>query len=90
MATIPTVLLFTSGDFNPSGAIRKHLAGNQFATNPNTKQTVTCWLQSIDSDIFYTTIQALSPQCDKRSNVSDDSVESGVYHLLTHVPQKSE
>jgi len=82
MATIPTVLLFTSGDFNTSGAIRKHLVGNQFATDPNMKQAVTCWLQSTDTDIYYTTIQASSPQCDKCSNVNGDSMESGVYHLL--------
>jgi hypothetical protein len=89
IATIPTVLIFTPGDFNPSGAIQKHLVCNQLATDSDTKQAVICWLQSIDSDIFYITVQASSPQCDKCSNVNGDSVESGVYHLL-HMYHRSQ
>jgi len=89
MATIPTVLIFTPGDFNPSAAIQKHVVGNQFATDSNMKQAVICWLESLDTDIFYTTVQAFSPQCDKCSNVNGDSVESGVYHLL-HMYHRSQ
>jgi len=82
MATILTVQIFIPGNFSPPGAIQKHLAGNQFETDPNMKQAVTCWLQSLDTDILYTTIQALSPQCDKCLNVNGECVKSGVYHLL--------
>jgi hypothetical protein len=82
MATILTALIFTPGDFIPFGATQKQLVGNQFASDPNMKQAVSCWLQSLDTDILYIITQALSPQCDKCSNVNGECVESGVYHLL--------
>jgi hypothetical protein len=82
MATILTALILTPGDFIPFRATQKQLVGNQFASDPNMKQAVTCWLQSFDTDIFYTITQALSPKCDKCSNGNGECVESGVYHLL--------
>jgi hypothetical protein len=45
-------------DFHLFGLLKKHLAGKQFATDANVKQAVTSRLQLLDTNFFYTGIQA--------------------------------
>ena len=60
--------------------LKKYLGGKQFALNTDLKQAVTCWLQTLGTDFYYTGIQALVPWYKKISMVP--TWRSGVYHLL--------
>jgi hypothetical protein len=45
------------------------------AHNPNMKQAVTSWLQTLDTNFFYAGIQTLVPWWDKRLNVNGAHME---------------
>lgn len=49
-------------DFYLFGSLKKHLAGEQFATYANIKQAITSRLKTLDSDFFIAKVQALVPQ----------------------------
>lgn len=45
-------------DFHLFGLLKKHLAGKQFATYACMKQTLHCWLHTLDTDFYYTNIKS--------------------------------
>ena len=51
-------------DFQLSRPLKKHLARKCFAIDADVKQPVTSRLQTLDTDRFYTTMQALLPRWD--------------------------
>ena len=59
-------------DFHLYGLLKKCLAGKQFATYTSVKQALHCWLQTIETDFFYTNIEATVPWWDNCLNVSGD------------------
>lgn len=63
--TLPTVL----------GPLNKILGGKRFAADVDVKEAVACWLQTLNTDLFYAGIQVVLPGCDKCLNVSDIYVE---------------
>ena len=78
----------TPTNFNLFGSHKKYLAGKQFAVNNDLKQTVTCWLQTLRTDLCYPGIQALVPWYKQISVVL--MLRSGVYLLLPMFIQYSE
>jgi len=68
----PYCLDLAPNDFHVSGFRKKHLARKQFSADVDVKQSITIWLQTLDTTFFYAKIQALVPQWDKCSNVSGD------------------
>lgn len=66
----------TPKDFHLFGPLKKQLVGKRSATDADMKQAVTSQIQTHDTDLFYTTIQALVPWWYKYLNVSGEN------HLL--------
>ena len=61
-----------SSNFHLFGLLKKHLAGKQFATYASVKQTLYCWLHTLDTDFYYTNIKAMVPWWDNCLNVDGD------------------
>jgi hypothetical protein len=40
-------------DIDLFGSLKKHLAGEGFATDADVKQAVSFWLHAIDTDLYY-------------------------------------
>ena len=62
-------------DFHLFGPCEKYLAGKGFGAHANMKQTVTSWLQTLDTNFLYTGLQASLPQSDKCTNITSACVE---------------
>ena len=44
-------------NFQLFSPLKEYLAGKRYATNPNVKQAVTSWLQTLDTVFFYARIK---------------------------------
>jgi hypothetical protein len=74
-----------SSDFHLFGLPKEHLAGKQFAKYASVKQTLHCWLQTLDTDFYYTNIKAMVPCWDNCLNVSGDYRGESDEYLLQPV-----
>jgi hypothetical protein len=71
----PTVPITSPSDSRLLGPLKKNLVGGRFATDAGMKQTVACWLQTLNKDFVNAGIQAVLPRCHKHLNVNDNYVE---------------
>jgi hypothetical protein len=69
------------------GPHRKHLTAKQFVTDANAKHAVTSWLQTLDTDFFYTVTQALVPWRNKRLNVDRELCGGMMCTIWYHMPR---
>lgn len=60
---------------------RKHLTGEQLATDTKWNQAVTCSLQKLHNDFFYARVKSLVPHGDISLNTESEYVESVVWTL---------
>jgi len=73
--TLPKSHSLGPSDFRLFGPCMKCLAGKGFGAYANMKQTVTSWLQTLDTNVLYMGVQASLPQWDKCMNVTSACVE---------------
>ena len=86
--TVPVVTISTS-DFPLSLPLKKNLAGKQFSTDTsNMKQSVTLWLQALDTHFFYAEVQALMPKWCKFLIVVGDHTGVWCVPSVVHVQFK--
>jgi len=61
--------------FHFFGPHKVHKTGKQFAEDAHVNHTDTSWLQTLDTNFYYTNIQALMPKWDKCLDFYGDQLE---------------
>ena len=68
------------------GRVKKQLVGKRFEIDAKLKQSVTTWLQTLDTDFLCAGLQIYVPTSVRCLNVSSDYVEVWCVPCATHVP----